>query len=371
VKSPKNPLFRLVVILCVAATCTETKCQQRFTDNLKLTAHYQYGYVLPEYDYFLYMVNAPMQSFTLSFSKTTLGKTDFERLYNYPEYGISLIYSTLGNDDIFGREIAVVPYYHLKIISRDRFNLYHELGLGFGYVTKVFDFESNYRNMAVGSHLNFHFNLKLGANYEVYKKTIVNAGVSFDHFSNANAQNPNIGINYASAFVGLGFLLGRETPKQVGELAVHHRALKYELIGSVGAKRTRGVLESGVFYTGSLTFETKWSFLRALHLGAGVDAFFDPSAKTEIESQNRTDYQYSYNFTSGIHISQEFIYSRLSLILQEGFYLGLTNQVEQEPMYHRGIVRFQVGKRAFVQLAMKSHWVVLDFAEFGFGMKWR
>jgi len=326
---------------------------------------------LPEYDYWLYLPNAPMQSLTLSLSKSTVGKTDFERIYNYPEYGVSLLYSTLGNDEIFGREFAVVPYYHLKIISRDRFNLYHELGVGLGYVGKIFDFENNYRNIAVGSHLNLHFNLKFGVNYRVYKKTILNAGVAFDHFSNGNTNNPNIGINYGSAFAGLGFLLGNERPKQTGDLAPHQQQLKYELIGSAGAKRTRGVLESDWFYTGSLTFETKWSFLRAIHLGAGADMFYDPAAQTEIEAQQRTDYKPSDKFTTGIHFSQEFVYSRLSLILQEGFYLGMTDKLNNGIMYPRAIIRSQVGQQSFVQIAMKTHWFVLDYPELGIGMKWK
>jgi opacity protein-like surface antigen len=358
-------------ILCLVASYSDSAGQQRFSDDLKLTAHYQIGYVVPEYDYFIYLANAPAQAFTLSLSKATTGKTDFERLYNYPEFGVSFTYATLGNDDVFGREFAIVPYYHLKIVSRKRFNFYNELGFGLGYVTRKFDFGDNYQNIAVGSHLNLHFNLKLGANYRVSKNVLVNTGVSFDHFSNANTHNPNIGINYASVFAGVGYVLGQETPKQVGELAPHRRELGYALIGSAGAKRTRGVLVSDWFYTASLSFETKWSLLRVLHLGAGADMFYDPSAQTEIESQQRTDYQPSADFTTGIHLSQEFIYSRLSLIFQEGFYLGLKDQVNHETMYHRGIVRFRVGKQAFVQFSMKTHWVVLDYPEFGFGMKWK
>jgi hypothetical protein len=363
-------LPRRLLALLVTVACTDTNAQQKFSDDLKLTAHYQYGYLLPEYDYFLYLVDEPMQSFTLSLSKATIGKTDFERLYNYPEYGISLTYLNLGNDDKLGKEIALFPYYHLRIISRPRFNFYHELGLGFGYVTKTFDFEDNYENIAVGSHLNMHFNVKLGVNYKVYKKTFVNAGLSFDHFSNANSSNPNIGVNYATAFAGVGVLLGRETPKLTGELAPHKREFEYELIGSFGAKHTRGVLVSDWFYTGSLTFETKWTFLRWFHLGVGADLFYDPTAQTELESQGRTDYKPSYDYTTGIHLSQEFIYSRLSLMFQEGVHVGLTDKVNHEALYHRGVVRYRVAKRAFVQVTLKTHWITLDYPEFGVGLKW-
>ena len=179
-----------------------------------------------------------------------------------------------------------------------------------------------------------------------------------------------MGVNYVSAYAGLGFLLGNETPKLTGELAPHKREFRYELIGSAGAKRTRGVLVSDWFHTASLTFETKWTFLRCLHLGAGADMFYDPSAQTEMESQGRTDFQSSDNFTTGIHISQELVYSRLSLVFQEGVYVGLTDQVNHEAVYHRAIVRFQISNRALVQVSMKTHWVTLDYPEVGFGLKW-
>jgi hypothetical protein len=367
-RSPQN-IIPFLAILCALITSNGAKCQGRFTDDLKLTAHYQHGYLLPEYDYFLYLTNEPMRSLTLSLSKATIGKNDFEKLYNYPEYGISFSYATLGNDEKLGNEFAVFPYYHLRIISRKRFNLYHEMGLGFGYVTRTFDFENNYENIAVGSHMNAHYNVKLGANYRVYKNAFVNTGISFDHFSNGNTSNPNIGVNYVSAYAGVGLLLGSETPKLTGELAPHKREFKYEVIGGVGGKRTRGVLISDWFYTASLTFEAKWTLLRCLHLGAGADMFYDPSAQTEMESQGRTDYQYSDNYTTGIHITQELVYSRLSLIFQEGVYVGLTDKVNNQSVYHRGIVRVRVAKRSFVQFAMKTHWVVLDYPELGFGMK--
>lgn len=366
-----RPFGCLLSILIIGGFVSiPAKCQDRFTDNLRVGANYHYGYVLPEYPYFTYIVNAPVQSFSVSISKPTLGKNEYERLYNYPEYGVSFLYTTLGNDDVFGREIGIYPYYQLKIISRKRFNLVHELGLGLSYVTKKYHVVDNHSNIAVGSHFNLHLNLKLGINYRIYESILVNAGLAFDHLSNANMQNPNIGINYATTYAGLSFLVGQETPKEVPEYSPHKREFNYELIGSIGAKRTRGVKESGWFNPVSVTFETKWTWLRALHLGAGVDVFYDPSAQAEIEGQGRTDYKPIDDFSSGIHLSQEFIYRKLSLILQEGFYVILPNNVSQEFMYNRGIVRIQVSEKMFVQLAMKAHLVVLDYPELGFGMKW-
>jgi hypothetical protein len=343
--------------------------QTKFTDNLQATGYYHFGYVLPEYSNFLYVVNKPVQGFSLNLSRKTRGKNDWEQIYNYPEYGISLFYSTLGNNRIHGKEFAINPYFRMNIISRNRFNFFNETALGLGYVTKIFD-EKNYLNIAVGSHLNLHFALKFGVHYRIGDKLHLNAGIGFDHFSNANSRNPNLGINWVTSFTGVSYALGAETAIQDHELTPHVRRFQYEFIYSFGGKKSRGVLQSDLYYTSSLTFEGKWNMTRAIRLGAGTDLFYDPSAKSEMAALDNFNYERSDDFRTGIHLSQEFVYSRLSLILQEGFYVGLTDAVNHNIMYNRGIVRFQLKNWMFVQLAMKSHLHVLDYPEFGLGIKW-
>jgi hypothetical protein len=334
-----------------------------------VTAYYHFGYVLPEYSNFLYIVNKPVQGLSVNFSKKTRGSNDWETIYNYPEYGFSFYYSTLGNNDIHGREFAINPFFRMNIISRHQFNFFNETAFGLGYITKTFS-EKNYLNIAVGSHLNLHFALKFGANYKIADKLQLNAGIGFDHFSNANTRNPNLGINWVSSFAGVSYALGTETPTQDNGLTPHSRSFQYELIYSFGGKKSRGVLQSDLFYTSSLTFEGKWAVTRAIRLGVGADLFYDPSAKSEMAALDKFNYKTSNDFRTGIHFSQEFVYSRLSLILQEGFYFGLTDAVNNNVMYNRGIVRFQIKKWMFIQLAMKSHLNILDYPELGLGMKW-
>lgn len=363
-------MIRFVALIAALTLPTSILAQSRLSDNLELTGYYHFGYVIPEYSNFIYIVNKPTQGLTLNLSKRTRGKNDWEKIYNYPSYGISLFYSTLGNNKIHGSEIAVTPYFHVDIVSRNKFNFFNETGVGIGYVTKIFDAKENYMNIAVGSHLNIHFNLKFGANYQFSRKLRLNAGLSFDHFSNANSRNPNLGINWVTMFVGLGYAAGSVTPIVEREVASHKKSFGYEAIASVGGKRSRGVANPDFYYTASLTFEMKWKIIRTIHLGIGADMFHDPSAKAEMEALNKFNYERSNDFRTGIHLSQEFIYSRLSLILQQGIYIGMTDSVNGNRVYNRGVVRLQTNNKVFIQLAMKSHLHVLDYPELGLGVKW-
>lgn len=362
--------FFLIYLVAILGSVLTASAQTRFSDNLSATGYYHFGYVLPEYDNFTYIVTDPIRAVTLNFSKKTRGNNDWEKIYNYPEYGFSIFYSTLGNDDIHGRELAITPYFRMNIISRKRFNFFNETGFGLGYVSKIFNPKDNYLNIAVGSHFNLHVGLKFGINYQVYKQWVVNAGFAFDHFSNANSKNPNLGINSVTSFAGLSHPIGRVTPTIERELAPHRKTIGYELIYSFGAKHSRGVLQSKMYYTSSITFETKWKVLRTIRLGAGADIFYDPSAQKEMEALNDFSYEKKNDFRTGIHFSQEFVYSKLSIILQEGFYIGLTDSVNGKTMYNRGIVRIQASPKMFVQLAMKSHLHILDYPELGLGLKW-
>jgi hypothetical protein len=360
----------IILSLILVSLRLSLTAQGRLTDNLHLSTNYHYGYMIPEYTNFLYVVEKPIQSVSLNVYKTTTGKTDWEQIYKFPAYGISLYYTTLGNDKIHGRELAVLPYGQFYFIHKKRFDLYTQLGVGLSYVTKKFNLRDNYLNVAVGSNLNLHFNLKLGMAYRIHPRIQWHAGTSFDHFSNGNLSEPNLGLNYLTAYTGIDYLIGQSLERQRQEIKPHTRDFYFESILSAGTKHPRA-LNSQKYFTSSLTIEAKWRLSRTINLGLGGDLFFDNSTQVEMEATGQDDFTSNDNFRTGIHVSQELIYNRISIILQEGVYLGLTDQVSHKTMYNRGIIRFRATDHLFVQFAMKSHLHILDFPELGFGYRWR
>lgn len=362
--------FRVLLFVFLHFTCLTGHSQSRFTDDLSVSFNYHYGFILPEYTNFLYLVEAPVQSSSFNISKKTTGKNAWERLYNYPEYGLSVFYSTLGNDEVHGREIALFPYFNLNIISGKRFDLYNETGIGLSYVTRKFDMDENYMNIAVGSHVNIHFQLKFGVNYKIPEKKLqLQTGVAFDHFSNSNTREPNLGLNYATVYTGVKYLLGEQSERQTDKNKPHVPGGHWELIYSAGAKHPRA-LGSKIYFTSSATLEYKWEAFPALHFGLGADLFYDTSTEAEMLTLEMNHHKKLYDFRSGIHLSQELVYNRLSLILQEGIYLLLSDEVEKHVMYNRGIIRYRVSDHFFVHLAMKSHLHILDYPEVGLGLRW-
>lgn len=343
-----------------------TLFSQKPAKNLSLRFDGHYGFILPEYQHFNYLVEKPIVGFELSLSKKTTGKTSWEQAYKYPEFGLTFSFSTLGNQKVFGEEFAVYPYFQSFLIRKKKFQLTNQFGLGLGYATKKFDLESNFENISVGSHLNIHFNFKLSSRFMLTERLSVNAGLSFNHYSNANMAEPNLGVNMFTAFTGINYAIGEQTPFTTSTLPIPEKKHEVALIVAAGGKHTRA-LQSTVYFTSSLSGEYKFHWKRKLHIGGGLDLFYDSSTKTEMNVPGAETYKSKYDFRTGIHFSQELVYDRFSFVLQEGFYIGMTDHVSKKTMYNRAILRWKFNETFLLSFSMKSHLHVLDYPELGFG----
>ena len=339
---------------------------QHWSDDLELEVNYGPGLILPEYRFFNLISRDYTKTYEFSIRKNTYGKDEWQQLYNYPSYGLRFVYSDLGNPNVLGEVWGIYPYFQVTILDFNRFKVYNQFGLGYSRVSKKFDLENNYLNVAIGSYGNMHFNTRFVASYELSPKVSVNTSLSLDHFSNGNTAEPNLGINYVSWLAGVSYTLGQKQDKIEPGLPIKDGYLEKELVFAIGGKHSRA-LSSNFYRTHSISYEVRKQSFRALHLGLGTDLFYDSSVKDQLEKEGK-DYQPINQFQSGIHFSQTIVYNRFSLTFQEGIYLGLTEKVNSYFMYNRGIAKYKLTDQISVRFAMKSHLHILDYPEIGIGV---
>jgi hypothetical protein len=340
--------------------------QEKQGRNLSVRLDGSYGYVIPEYKNLTYLVNAPTAGIEISLFRSATGKNMWEQIYKYPEAGLTFQFTTLGNKEVFGEEFAIYPYIQTALIRRNRFLLTNQFGLGLGYATKKFDLNENYQNVAVGSHLNLHFNFKLGTRWKLNDRLSLNAGLAFMHFSNANMSEPNLGLNSFSLYSGVNYAVKPVPEFTKTEILAHAPVHEFAFIYAAGGKHTRA-LQSTVYFTSSVSAEYKFHWKRKLHIGGGLDLSYDSATETELSTPGKSDYKPIYDFRTGFHFSQEIVYDRFSFILQEGFYVGLIDRVDKSFMYNRGILRWKFNDHFLMHISMRSHLHILDYPELGFG----
>ncbi|MFN5912037.1 MAG: acyloxyacyl hydrolase [Bacteroidota bacterium] len=336
-------------------------------ENLSLRVEGNGGVLVPEYQLFNQFAKDYIYGVEISLEKQSSGKRESDQIFNYPAFGGTLLYSTLGNDDVFGQELALYGYFLNHFIRKERFQLNHQFGLGLGYATKRFDLADNFQNVAVGSHLNIHFNYKIGVACKLSEKIRITSGLSFTHYSNANMAEPNLGLNWLSIYLGSYYALGKEIIEPRRELTDFKGSNEFAIVAAAGGKHTRA-LQSTIYFTSSLSAEYRRHISRKIRLGAGMDLFYDSSTETEMSVPGKPTYKPIHDFRTGIHLSQEIAYDRFSFILQEGIYIGLRNTVDTgRQMYNRGIIRYKINDQLLVHISMKSHLHILDYPEIGFG----
>ena len=348
---------------------TPVYSQIKFTDNLYIRTDYHFGAVIPEYTFVNYLVNDYVKSMEVSIAKESSGVNYWAQLYHYPTYGLALNISTLGNNEVFGKQIALSLFYQIHLQEKKNLSLDYKVGLGAAYLTKKFSINDNYQNIAVGSHLNINFNIGLEGKIHLKDKIYFHTGLTFHHFSNAMLSEPNLGLNYLTASCGFSYLIGVNQEKIIHEIEPYQPGNEFQVIYAYGLKHPRA-LQSKLYYTSSLSLEYNRKLFYKFHLGIGSDLLYDSSTKVDMEIKGLENYEANNDFKSGIHLSEEFVYHNTSIILQEGVYILLTDKVNNYKIYNRGIVRQKLTDHLFVNVSMKSHLQILDYPEFGIGYFW-
>lgn len=345
-----------------------THAQPDSVSSWLVRANIQQGVVLPEYGFVSYVSDNYVKAFEVNVCKQTTGKTIWEHLYRFPSFGVSFYFGTMGSKQHFGNQFTLYPYYALNILRRKKFQLNYQMGVGITYATKKYDPDNNYQNLAIGSHFNIHYHADVIGQYKIGKRVYANAGIAFSHISNANLSEPNVGLNFFTMYAGLSYGVGKQKNHTAIKIAQFNPFYTYSILVNGGMKHTR-TFESFQYPAVSISFEAKRRTHYKFAIGIGADFFYDASTEPQMKRLNKP-YSPSNSFTSGIHISQEFIYDRVSFILQEGVYLGLTEKLNGYWMYNRAITRYKFSDHFFVNATLKTHLYILDFPEIGIGYYW-
>jgi hypothetical protein len=340
------------------------------TDSLHtwwLRANVHRGLVLPEYGFIDYLVNDYMNAYEVSIVRQTRGKSMWEQMYHYPSWGISLYYGGLGNRQVFGHQLALFPYFICGLVRAGPFSLDGEMGIGLSYATRKFDLTTNPLNIAIGSHLNVHYRAELMARLRFKRRCMLHVGIAFNHLSNANLAEPNIGLNCGSLNAGLWYAVSKPQPVETHEIPRWKPRLFLEGRISAGLKHTR-TFESFQYAAGALSVDGKFRWSHRFAAGIGGDLFYDASVRPLLLRMGRHYYP-RYSYMSGIHATAEAYFGKAAFSLQQGMYVGLLPHLVHDRFYNRFVINYHFTDHFFASLSFKSRLVILDYMEFGVGFR--
>jgi len=345
-----------------------------YTSNIFLEAKIHYGFLYAHH-LELELFDAHYPAFEISIQQQTYGKHNWERAFSYPIIGFTCWYSGLGNSPYLGHAIGLMPFINFPLFRHKDFFLGFRFALGVGFLTKKFDRLENYKNIAIGTHLNAAINLMFEARYRINTWLTASAGISLQHFSNGSLKMPNYGLNSPMINVGLAFWPVRQN-REIGDRfypptepysAIIQRQIEVDISGAVGYKNMEAVLGQN-FIIFHLYENTFYQISRKSKVGLGLDLSYDPSHIKILELQGDTLENSLKILRPGINAAYQLVISRLGFIFNLGYYLGGAEK-SNGPLYQKFALQYDFSRNFFANLMLKVHFGRADYLGIGIGYK--
>lgn len=307
--------------------------------------------------------------FSVRLGTQSTGRKEWQRLHNYPQYGLGVSYFDMGNaliDSLLGKPASLYFFFGAPLARFGDFRLNADLELGISHDFKPYDAVDNEFQYLIGASNNLHFNLSFQLYWEVSQRMDVGLGLGLWHFSNGRSFTPQRGINLVGLNLNTAYHFNpiKNYTKHVDpdyqppirpEFIVaekspfkgHHELIFMEAVGTVQSEPGEFKDENGVidttgaegprYYTNSFTVEYAYQFARKLKAVAGFDMFYDGSLEQnyDVPPQDVTTQQkvfYAY------HIGFHYLIERFSFVANYGRYI-------YKPFDQRGNYFFRAGGR--------------------------
>jgi len=346
---------------------------KRYRSNIHIEPRFYYGFIINHHTE-LETFNAHVPAFELSIIKDTYGKKYWERIHNYPIIGISFFFSTLANHPALGQAAAVYPFITFPIIKNEKDFIGFKLGIGLSYLTKVFDPITNYKNIAIGSHVNVAINLMAEYRRKINESTELSAGLSLIHFSNGSIESPNYGLNLPMLSVAFSKRISKPNEKELERKPsippFSYQPNKIYVFNVVGGYATKnmGNVFGERFDALMLSVSGMKYFNEISTLGLSLDFSWDGSHVAMLEEKGIVDPSFITVVRPGIAPTYEMKISHLILGVNVGVYWGGKEKSDGD-IYEQLMLKYLVYNDVYLNITLRAHAARAAFLSWGIGYR--
>ncbi len=332
-----------------------------------INASGHYGFIIAHRSSIVALQRDHVKAFELGLFKPSSGSKTWQRIYDYPDIGIKYFFFNLGNSEQTGMAHSLVPCLDFEFSKNPNFAFHFSWGIGLGYVTKVFDQQTNHKNIAIGTKLNAAFHLAAEYQARISQRIYGSVGLNFNHFSNGAVAVPNLGFNIPSAKAGIRYYFGEKQILVKDSLPPLVRRFRHSFVAA-GAIKEIYPVHGPDYYVYSLSFSSVKQCTRKSAAGLGLDVHYDNSLLEKLSTNANPDPPNGDGVRVGVNASYEMIFSDFSMMLQMGRYLYSKLTTEGD-YYQRLGLRYEFFRQWFGCVNLKVHFGKADHIEFGIGKR--
>lgn len=298
----------------------------------------------------------------LSYFQQTKGKKQWHSACRYPIIGATLFGGSVGSNSVLGTYWGAYSFIEFPFVKSKQFEFSGKLGSGLGYGTKVFDPETNPKNVAMSTHVNALICAGLKSSF-IFNRNKITFGIDMTHFSNGASKVPNLGVNLP--YLSLGY--ARTIRKAVADSMIlpNQVPLKKWLFGLTAIGSLKETFPTGGKKYPIYALSTNFRWFSKPKVG--FEAAFDVISKQAILNYKKEIEKSQWDILQmGMYIGYLLPLDQFHFAIGMGVYVKDKYQPE-DFMYHRVGMRYYFNNGFNAQVILKSHWARADYVEWGIG----
>ena len=341
---------------------------------------------------FVQGVNPEGEAYTKYFALTakygihTDGRKLWQRLYNYPVWGGGLFYGNFKDSSELGTPFALFMFLDIPFKRWQKWSINGEVrfGMSFGWKTH-YPFENGFQ-YPIGSFSTVFADLGIKAVVNLSKNIDLSAGFGFTHFSNGSVKLPNYGLNMIAPKLGVKYIFNKRPEFIKTEKPVFKSEQEWLVLFSPSYRQIAfgyhdenndSVVVAFDYMIFNLSSTYNYQISHKIKFGAGFDLSYNEAyGATSIIVDGipeKAPWQFKDKILFGVYPSFELVISKVSLILQPGFYLyrkKTDEGIETPATYQRIGIKYHFSDQWLAGVNVRAfNFTKADFIEFNVGYR--
>jgi len=337
-----------------------------------LKAAYFAGPVLKHDNEMAHLAYGITQGAEFEYFMPSSGKKEWQHALNYPDIGASLSYYDYGADDL-GQSVGLLLYARLFLKRNERFSLSARIGTGWGVHSKPYNKDTNSKNASFSSPFTFALNGALETRVNISPQWAAGVSLMISHFSFADFNKPNKGVNVVSPVFNVYYLNGQSTldrpeRKNIDPVDRTSRPLTYNACYSMGWV-DHGVLDNKRYPVYMASAFVKKRFSNVSYWRLGFDLFNNTILKEEVAFIHAVQKIRKVGHKrAAVTAGYELRMGRVSAVMVLGVYVYKPYKIDPA-IYQCYGLNVYVHKNVFFHYGFKTHFGNADHMELGVGVQ--
>jgi hypothetical protein len=318
-----------------------------------------YGFVFAHSNDVENTANSFPRGLTATFNWQRTDKQILDQYNCFPRQSILLAFYDFDNS-ILGRGVNLAYSLEPHFMMNRNLSFYPKVSIGAAILSNPSDPIKNPTNKSYSLPISAYLALGIGTRWQFDRRWAINLTVEYQHVSNGGLREPNLGINWPTAGLGIeyspkGLELKRyERTKESNET---YRALRLD-VGILGIVKGGNINELRVYEPiVGINFLASKQVSRLHAWTAAIEFYQDQFLVERLESESIK----SRGIRSGLLAGHEFLLGKFIFSQQIGIYL--LGRYNNDLVYHRWGLQYSFLPRWSVGVNLKAHKQVADFTD--------